>query len=232
MNKIYRRLGGIALALLMIPVFIGLLACMPVPIGDPERSNIDDELTGAWIGVLDDEPNLFIYEPYDKRTWLMRHYKMPADYEKPAIALSYEEVIAGVDAEDSEYGNFALYKVWRTKLGKQWFETWEAWCGEDDCSDLPDRLHGEKEEMFWHVWRIEKLDADRIRMYMVNPDYEGFEDIEGFDSNDEDRNIKKIRRAAEKVIKRNIDDPGLYEYYDDDDSFVMFRMTVEDYDDL
>lgn len=232
MDKIYRRLGGIVLALIMIPAFIGLLACMPVPIGDPERSKIDDDLSGVWIGVVDYEPTLLIYEQYDKRTWLMRHYEMPGVYEKPAIALSYEEVIAGVDSEDSEYEDFALYKVWRTKLGKQWFETWEPWCGEDSCGGLPDNLHGEQEEIFWYVWRIEKLDADRIRMYMVNPDYDGFEDIEGFDPDDEDRNIKRVRRAAEKVIKRNIDDPELYGHYEDDEAFVMFRMTVEDYDDL
>jgi hypothetical protein len=231
-GKIYRRLGGIALALLMIPAFIGLLACMPVPIGDPERSRIDPDMSGAWIGVVDDEPSLFFYEPYDKRTWLLRHYEMPGDYEKPAIALSYEEVVAGMDSEDSDYETFALYKVWRTKLRKQWFETWEPWCGADACIELPDDLHGESEEMFWYVWRIEKLDADRIRMYMVNSDYEGFQDIEGFDLDDEDRNLKKIRRAAEKVIKRNIDDPDLYEYYEDDDSFVMFRLTSEDFDGL
>ena len=47
-----------------------------------------------------------------------------------------------------------------------------------------------------------------------------------------DRNIRKVRRAAEKVIKRNIDDPELYENYEDVESFVMFRITVEDYDDL
>jgi hypothetical protein len=69
-------------------------------------------------------------------------------------------------------------------------------------------------------------------MYMVNSDYEGFQDIEGFDYDDEDRNLKKVRRAAEKVIKRNIDDPDLYEYYEDDDSFVMFRLTNEDFDGL
>ena len=232
MDRIYRRLGGVGLALIMIPAFIGLLACMPVPIGDPERSKIDPDMSGAWLGVVDDEPNLFLYEPYDKRTWLLRHYELPGSYEKSAIALSHEEAIAGVDSEDSDYETFALYKVWRTKLGKQWFETWEPWCDLDACIGLPDDLHGESEEMFWYVWRIEKLDADRIRMYMVNSDYEGFEDIEGFDLEDEDRNRKKPRRAAEKVMKRNIDDPDLYEYYEDDDSFVMFRMTVEDYDDL
>ncbi len=226
MDKIYRRLGGIVLALIMIPAFIGLLACMPVPIGDPERSKIDDDLTGVWISVMDDEATLLIYEQYDKRTWLVRQYEIGGRYDKPATELSYAEVMAVVDTEDLDKESFEVYKAWRTKLGKHWFVVWEV------MGEIPGYGSESGDEKFWYVWRIEKLDADRIRMYMVDPDYDGFEDIEGFDPDEEDRNVRKVRRAAEKVIKRNIDDPDLYEYYDDDDSFVMFRMTVEDFNKL
>ena len=225
-NKLYRRLGGIGLALIMIPAFIGLLACMPVPIGDPERSKIDDDLTGVWIGAVDDEVNLFFYEPYDKRTWLVRQYEVGGSYDKPAIELSYEEAIAAVDTEDFDGDEFVVYKAWRTKLGKHWFVVWEI------MGEVPGYKLTTGEGKFWYVWRIEKLGAGRIRMYMVDSDYDGFEDIEGFDSDDEDRNLRKLRRAAEKVIKRNIDDPDLYQYYEDDDSFVMFRLTSEDFDSL
>jgi len=63
------------LALVLIPIFAGLLACMPVPIGDPERSRIDPELSGVWA-VLQSEDSgsdaiFYIIEPYDKRTWLV-----------------------------------------------------------------------------------------------------------------------------------------------------------------
>ncbi len=226
MNKIYRRLGGIVLALIMIPAFIGLLACMPVPIGNPERSKIDDNLTGVWIGVVDDEANLFFYEPYDKRTWLVRQYEIGGRYDKPATELSYAEVMTAADTEDLDEESYWVYKAWRTKLGKHWFVVWEV------MGEIPGYESESGDGKFWYAWRIEKLDDDRVRMYMVDPDYEGFEAIEGFDPDDEDRNIDRVRRAAEKVIKRNIDDPELYEYYEDDESFVMFRMTVEDYDDL
>ena len=232
MDQTYRRLGGIVLALIMIPVFIGLMACMPVPIGNPERSKVDPDLSGAWLGVVDDGATLLIYEQYDKRTWLMRNYEVTGSYEKSALELSYPEAIAGLDTSADLYEDHMIYKVWRTKLGRQWFETWEPWCGDDSCAGLPDTLHGEREEKFWYTWRVEKLDADRIRMYMVNSDYDGFESIEGFDVGNEDKNTRNVRRAAEKVIKRNIDDPELYEYYEDDESFVMFRMTAEDYDEL
>jgi hypothetical protein len=35
-NKI-RSISGAVLMLMIIPIIVGLLACMPVPIGDPAR---------------------------------------------------------------------------------------------------------------------------------------------------------------------------------------------------
>lgn len=232
MGNLYRRLGGLALALIMIPVFVGLLACMPVPVGDPERSKIDPARTGAWFGVADDVPLLFFYEPYDKRTWLVRNYEFSGDYEKTAIELTYAEAIAGVDPDDEAPEDFELYKVWRTKIGKRWFETWEPWCGDGTCDGLPETSQRDLGEMYWYVWLIETLDADRTRMYMVNGDSDVFEDIEDFELAEDRANMKKLRRAAEKVIRRNLDNPEMYVYQEDDESFVMFRMTPEDYEKL
>ena len=39
----------------------GLLACMPVPVGDPERSRIDPNLSGAWL--LAEENDLTMGSP-------------------------------------------------------------------------------------------------------------------------------------------------------------------------
>ena len=67
-----RSLSGLFLALILVPVLAGLLACLPVPIGDPERSRIDTSLNGLWLwgdGVM-------LFEPYDKRTWLLSAYKI------------------------------------------------------------------------------------------------------------------------------------------------------------
>lgn len=232
MDNIYRRLGGLALALIMIPVFIGLLACMPVPVGDPERSKIDPTRAGAWLGAVDDELELFIYEPYDKRTWLVRYFEIDGDYDIPAIDLTYADAIAGLSPEGDGAEFAQIYKVWRSKIGKSWLETWEPWCGDDSCDVLPDDALRGSGEAYWHVWRIEQLDADRVRMYGINGESDVFDDIEDFELADDRSNMKKLRREAEKTIRRNLDNPEMYLYYEDDDSFVMFRMTEKEYDEL
>jgi hypothetical protein len=66
-----RSVSGALLMLIIAPVIIGLLACMPVPIGDPERSRIDPEITGVWFFHGDGDPGFYAFEPYDKRTWLL-----------------------------------------------------------------------------------------------------------------------------------------------------------------
>ncbi len=89
-----------------------------------------------------------------------------------------------------------------------------------------------------HVRRIIARFADRAELHLLarrvvaHPEDEGFESIEGFDPDTKSRNPDKVRRAVEKVIKRNIDDPDLYTDYDDEDATVFFRVTPEDFADL
>ena len=64
-----RSLTGAVIAVLVLPVFAGLLACIPsfpVPIGNPEKSRIDSDISGMWLS--DDEDGIFVYlfEPFDK----------------------------------------------------------------------------------------------------------------------------------------------------------------------
>ena len=72
MRPYVRSATGVLLMLGIIPVFAGLLACMPVPVGDPEKSRIDPELSGVWAvsGEGNSGPVYFL-RPYDKRTWLI-----------------------------------------------------------------------------------------------------------------------------------------------------------------
>ena len=51
-----RTFTGALLMLGILPIFAGLLACMPeyVPLGDPEKSRIDPELNGYWFIPGDD----------------------------------------------------------------------------------------------------------------------------------------------------------------------------------
>src|SRR5210317_1520790 len=66
-----RSFSGAALMLVIIPMFAGLLACMPVPVGDTERSRIDPGLNGAWLLESDSDFLIYQFLPWDKRTWLM-----------------------------------------------------------------------------------------------------------------------------------------------------------------
>jgi len=69
-----RSLTGAVIAVLVLPVFAGLLACMPsfpVPIGNPEKSRIDSDISGMWISSDGSQTMIHLYVPYDKRTWLL-----------------------------------------------------------------------------------------------------------------------------------------------------------------
>ena len=62
---------GLGIAVILLPVVISLVACipvLPVPIGNPEKSRVDPEMAGVWFDVL--EENLWLIEPYDRRTYL------------------------------------------------------------------------------------------------------------------------------------------------------------------
>ena len=257
MNSIYRRLGGLAIALLMVPVLIGLLACMPVPIGNPERSRIDPQLSGHWLMVSSEEVMLAVFEPYDKRTWLVRLIGLePMDFVEvdPAADAAigndvdddvddnvdaavesddeiqvevivgddididietddagyptYESVV-GAMTEDIEGDDSAYYKVWRTKLGKYWYLTWE--------------IKGEKnfEPEEWLVFRLDKGDSDRFDLSMLVDSDELFGDV------------PETRRAYERVIRKNQDDPRLFGIDPEDDTdeammYKLYRIAEED----
>ena len=213
-----RSASGALLMLVVIPVIVGLLACMPVPIGDPERSRIDPDFNGVWTALEDggallvdgDAPGFYAFEPYDKRTWLLT--ELPLEEGSEADLSQYDlSSYAGlamlmenepVGDEGATTTEVRLYKVWRTKIGGEWFMTWEpkGFFGEDDFQ--PDA---------WFVFRIEKMDQNTIDLYMV----------EGSDSFFKD--VKKTRRAYERVIRKNVKNAALYS----DEPARLVRLTPE-----
>lgn len=196
-----RTLSGAALMLLLIPIFAGLLACMPVPIGDPERSRIDPDLTGVWAVLSKDEyvdePGFYVFEPYDKRTWLVTGAGLmegdETDLSKYDLA-SYdgfaELAAADVVGEEQVYiEEIAVYKAWLKKLGGEVFMTWEPKIALDDGIAIPD---------VWLVYRIIKDGPDTVQLQLIDGESDLFDDV------------KETRRAYEKVISKNADNPELY----------------------
>jgi hypothetical protein len=75
----WRSFAGLAIALVMLPFVLGNDSCwvLKTPVGDPEHSRIDPRITGVWLtaeanGRLPEyEGALWLFEPYDARTWLV-----------------------------------------------------------------------------------------------------------------------------------------------------------------
>jgi hypothetical protein len=70
-----RSRSGLLVAVLMLPMLLGVMGCfeLPAPIGNPEKSRIDPAMNGVWLAESGElEGLLMIFEPYDKRTWLVR----------------------------------------------------------------------------------------------------------------------------------------------------------------
>ena len=215
-----RSLGGAALALVLIPIFAGLLACMPVPIGDPERSRIDPELTGVWAvltpGSTVDEAIFYIFERYDKRTWLVTGGTVDwqddtdlPDYDLTSYDGYIELASDGLDDESSIYlEEIAVYKTWLKKLGGEVFMTWEPKIALDGGIAKTD---------VWLVYRITKDGPDRLKMQMIDGESDLFDDV------------GKTRRAYEKVIRKNADNPELYGHSEGDSSeaFVTLARVQE-----
>ena len=213
-----RSLTGAVIAVLVLPVFVGLLACLPVPIGDPEKSRIDPELSGMWIGTFDDL-DVALFEPYDKRTWLLTMFEVSSgeedcdwpdasdeDNDIDPIDWTYDMAIREMGPLESgclASGSLALFKVWMKKLGGQWFMIWEKKSVFDDEDEF------DTEE--WWVFRIDKRDPDKFFLWMVES-YDGFDDVD------------ETRKAYERVIKKNVDDPELYA----EDPWVFWRVQAED----
>lgn len=204
-----RSASGAVLMLVIIPVIVGLLACMPVPIGDPERSRIDPELTGVWAMLNStDGAAFYAFEPYDKRTWLLTGVPLNegaradlGDYELDSYARLAELIDKEtVDDDGATATEVTLYKAWRTKLGGEWFMTWEPKAVFDKENFTPE---------YWVVFRMDRPDEDTLDLYMI-----GEKLFKG---------VEKTRRAYERVIKKNVKNEDLYA----DEALRLVRVRTE-----
>lgn len=214
MSANLRSISGALLMLVIIPIVAGLLACMPVPVGNPERSRIDPALNGVWIVESEgDAGGLYLLQPWDKRTWLVAGVGIEegSGYEGEAFVLETAQDAADVlrrvpvGSAGIKPPNPVLYKAWLTKLGGQQFMTWEAMGGfNDDGSHAPE---------YWFVWRVERRSADRVEYSLVIPEHEIFDDIVKPSDYEGDDYVAATRRRWERALAkaaRQLDDDELY----------------------
>jgi hypothetical protein len=209
-----RSLSGATLALVLIPIFAGLLACMPVPIGNPERSKVDPELSGLWTFHGDDEEiYVIMLEPYDKRTWLgimveptIDYEKMPAEYDTD----TYEGLVAAMS--DGTAGNslvtgdeVLLYKIWLTKLGGERFMVWQP------KGHFEDSEFGTDYALNWH---LRKTNDSRFELNFIAGDHPAIKDV------------MEDKKLLERAIRKHASDPELY----DEETYVFTRVNSSDED--
>ena len=192
-----RSVSGAVLMLAMVPAIIGLLACLPVPIGDPERSRVDPDITGVWSMVDGSKIGFYAFHAYDKRTWLLAVVALEegeaadlSDYDVETES-GLQQLIENetVGEEGATASNAVLYKAWRTKLGGEWFMTWEGVLPHAEEKFVPE---------YWYVFRIQKTDANTLDLYMINGEDDRFDEV------------KKTRRAYERVLKKHARDPEVF----------------------
>ena len=203
MNAKLRSISGALLMLVIIPVVAGLLACMPVPIGNPERSRVDPDLNGVWIIESEGDANaLYLFQPWDKRTWLVAAAMIAQgpDYDGEELELDTHEQAQAVlrevpvGPEGITSPDTVIYKAWLTKLGGVHFMTWEPMAGfNDDGTHTPE---------YWFVWRVDKGDADRFSLRLLVPEHEIFEDIVTPDEYEGDDYVRDTRRKWERALAR------------------------------
>lgn len=221
-----RSICGATLMLAIIPMLAGLLACMPVPIGDPERSRIDPKMSGWWVLEEDGGAVLCVLRPYDKRTWMV----ISVDVGKgDAAAFERPEITTGGDllavlrrhevGQDGIVGGApAIYKAWLTRLGGRRFMTWEPVGMIDDPKNyLPE---------VWLVFGVTVKSEDDFVLAMLDSEYDAFDGL--FEEVTEklrgdDVDVWKARKRWERVIRKHADDPDLY----DSDTFRLRRLPGE-----
>lgn len=213
-----RSISGALMMLVMIPIFAGLLACMPeyVPLGNPERARVDPEMTGLWYAP---ESPLFIghlsfLQPWDKRTWLMvtayveLDESFDADDEDPEeydldTYEGFVNVISAASGDDVEIA-VVTHKAWLVRLAGETFLTLEL-------RGLPGEESGGLEPWYWTDLRIDEKTVDRMAMRPIDPDFPPLGEA------------PQTPRGWERVVRKHVDNEDLYM----DDQLVLQRVKPE-----
>jgi hypothetical protein len=203
----HRSSAGLLMTLVLVPVLLGVMACLPVPVGNPDKSRIDPAMSGVWIGLLDGDATIMVLDPYDKRTWLMSLIALDTGQDdQPEKETSLLQLLDPDRRDQIKIKHFFIYKTWLTKIKGVSFMTWES---KNLAETLPEMV-----PEYWLVFRVRRS-GDAI-LYLDEFDYT----VDGLDK-------VKTRKEAEKIIRRHLDDP---EFFDEDPYMKLHRVPESDYE--
>lgn len=205
MNARQRSLSGLILAIILVPILAGLLACidlMPVPLGNPEESRVDPWFDGLWL--LDEGEAVWVFQPYDEHTWLLTIYAIDDTECEQAAAAAAEAAEANEAANtdsESARGSTDEEVIQIEPVGEPYaYEIEELRAAGQDClSGEIDGIAkawvtniGPGEFMTWEVmgafdedrgfapeaWfalGISRTSDDEFRLRLIDTDFDGFD---------------------------------------------------------
>ena len=93
---------------LAILSLFAVVGCLPFPLGDPAKSQVDPKLSGYWASVSEDEKEVIALFPFDQHTYVLEDVKLKKQ-----------------DDKWQPQGPPQLFKAWLTQVRGQQFMTLE-----------------------------------------------------------------------------------------------------------
>ena len=251
-----RTIVGLVVGLLFVPVMLGISACLETPIGDPEKGWVDPRITGVWLAgdpVPEDfNAILWLFEPYDSRTWLVTWagYGEPdeEDPEEPAAS----ETGAATDGASSASGSAdaeAMTAGTAEAAAEETPETPVAPLTPADVLRILGSLADERVEpegqFVFKGWITSiagrrflvlepKMSVDSERAFRPEAWFvyrlalkEGRMELALVTGNMDDLTSVTSRGEAEQIIARHVADPDLY-----DETYPIYRIPEPSYDEV
>jgi hypothetical protein len=215
-----------AIALLVLPFLVGNGSCyvLRTPIGDPEHAWADPRISGVWVTGNVEDPKeysaeLWIFEPYDARTWLVTYSAFtdtghsvtksvdggtpaptadstptpgsatPATSAISNEALDVPGIVKTLTEQRAEPGGVTLFKGWTVSLGGRRLLVLEPRAN-------PSSSRGFLPEGWW----VFAADLKEGRLV-----------LSGVNANTEKLSEAKTRAQAEAIIARHAADPKFTE---------------------
>jgi len=181
----WRTVVGLVVALPVAAILLGIFACLPVPVGDPEKSKVDDKLVGGWIKRSDDAPDsLYVVRAFDARTYLVQTFE-------------FDDKDGKIEPKGT-----GDYKAWLTELGGVRFMTLQPLPIEEPMGYM------EKDaKRVWVVMKLETKGAD-LNIQMVKPDADLLKDVKTREEAEKvlTANAKNADIYGEPVLMRKVTD--------------------------
>jgi len=249
-----RTIAGLVVGLLFVPVMLGISACLETPIGDPEKGWVDPRITGIWLG---DDPvpeefnaQLWLFEPYDSRTWLVTWVGYGESVEEEPEEPAANEAGAASAEATTTPGSVDAESVTAEAAESATEETPETPAAPLEPSDvlrilgsLEDERVEPQGQYVFKGW-ITSIAGRRFLVLepkvLVNSEpafrpkawfvyrvvlKEGRMELTLATGNVDDLQSVTSRGEAEQIIARHVADPDLY-----DDTYPLYRIPESSYD--